>query len=258
MEELAEQAKNEYLFDRKLADAYVRDGKAELEETLNREKEAQKEKEKAHEPGQDDVRELEEKLEKLKADDKPEVEGKNEESDDEPMFGDLLDSMPETEVGETGETIKVRDMKIPKHLSGKSVKTVLEEHVRRKDRFAKPSFKVISKSRAVRAEVTIIWDGGAEDRYTMKDEACYDQVQAYNYVATMALFALDTSSVVARQLPGPFRDLWLELEGAKKLDVEATYREYVKMLRGLVEERALLAQDSSIVSQLHLEKYATD
>jgi len=239
LEDLTKRAKEMYLFDRKLAEAQVRDGRSEMEVERN----AEKEKKQAVDSKQEE--ELASKANSpLKSPDTETtspIDKATESDDDSPMFGDLLDAMPETEVAEDGQVVKVRDMALPKHLSGKSAKSLLEEIVRRKDRFARPSYKIISKSRAIRASVTILWEGGDQDVYSMQDEACYDQVQAFNYAATLALFALDAHNV-ARQLPGSFRDLWLELEVGKKAEEEAVYRDHIKMLKVLVETRNSIAQ----------------
>jgi ATP-dependent RNA helicase DHX29 len=152
-------------------------------------------------------------------------------------------------------------MKLPKQFAGKSPKGLLDELVRRRERLVRPVYSVISKSRAVRAKVTIRWESGLLDSFQMDHEACYDQVQAYNYVATMALFALDTASI-SRQLPTIFRDLWTELETAKRLGEESTYRDHLKELLALVQPRenqfdaiGKPVKDSSDTNGLHIKAH---
>ena len=152
------------------------------------------------------------------------------------MFGSMLEEMPETETIETGAVVRVRDMAIPKHISAKPPRGLLEEAVKRRDRFARTNFSVISTSRAVRAALLIRWEDATEQRFVMDEEACYDKVQAFNYVATLALFALDANSV-SRQLAPAFRVLWLELEAKRKLEEEAAYREHIKLLQDVVRPR---------------------
>ncbi|GAA5823603.1 hypothetical protein JCM11251_000694 [Rhodosporidiobolus azoricus] len=176
------------------------------------------------------------------------------------FFGNMLDEASnngDAEKEEEGTTIPIRNMALPKHFSGKTPKISLEETVRKLDKYGTVVFSVISRSRAVRASVTIRWSGSAssaEDAvaastagrtqtFSMgEDVACYDQQQAYNYVATVALFAVASSEggkglQVNKALPTVFRDLWDELAEDKKRVDEEEYRGKLKAWKKIAEPR---------------------
>lgn len=144
--------------------------------------------------------------------------------------------MPQSELNDVGTSIPVREMALPKHYSGKTPKVALEEAVRKADKYATVVFKVISRSRAVRASVSLRWDGGRTQNFEMQDTACWDQAQAYNYVATVALFAV-SQTAINKQLPLQFRDLWDELVLQKKEEDDAAYREVLKLYKAVAEPR---------------------
>ena len=152
------------------------------------------------------------------------------------LFGTLLDEMPKEEVNDVGTTIPVRDMALAKHYSGKTPRVNLEETVRKIDKYATVVFKVISRSRAVRASVSIRWDGGRTQNFEMQETACFDQAQAFNYIATVALFAV-SQTAVNKQLPLVFRDLWDELVQKKKDEDDEAYREQLKLFKAIAEPR---------------------
>lgn len=152
------------------------------------------------------------------------------------LFGNLLEEMPKETVNDQGTTIQVRDMALPKHFSGKTPKVNLEETVRKIDKYATVVFKVISRSRAVRASVSIRWDGGRTQTFEMQEIACCDQMQAFNYVATVALFAVGQAAA-SKQLPLLFRDLWDELVLKKKDENDEAYREQLKLFKSIAEPR---------------------
>ncbi|GAA6051223.1 hypothetical protein JCM3770_005879 [Rhodotorula araucariae] len=160
------------------------------------------------------------------------------------FFGTMLDEMPAEETTEEGTTIAVRNMALPKHFSGKTPKVSLEETVRKLDKYATVVFQVLSRSRAVRAGVTIRWsdNGGRTQTFTMDDVACWDQKQAFDYVATRALFAVASSAqgsgmAVNKALPTVFRDLWDELVARRKAEDEEEYRVKLKLYRTLAAPR---------------------
>ncbi|RDX56021.1 P-loop containing nucleoside triphosphate hydrolase protein [Lentinus brumalis] len=178
------------------------------------------------------------------------------------MFG-LLEQMPETETAENGTTIQIRDLALPKHWSGRTPKLMLSELVRKSDKYAVVSYACISgSSRAKRASVDIRWDGGKTQVWTMEDVACYDQTQAEQYVATIALHALTFpngegfavggsanagSQTSFRLLPPLFRDVWDELEQKRRLDDNGTNRAIWAMLRSILEPK--LAQIGNAVNR---------
>jgi ATP-dependent RNA helicase DHX29 len=244
LHETMDKASKAYLFDRKDAEVAFRAQRSELE-TASREKRQQKKADKKEEMASqaEPSNQSEAEASFSTAEQGPSKEAaadeKAEEDDDETFFGALgatMEEMPTEETTDEGTTVKVRDFKLPKQYSGKSPKSLLEELVRRREKLARPIFTIISKSRAARAKVTIRWENGTVQSFQMDDEACHDQAQAFNYVATMALFALDNASI-SRQLPPLFRDLWNEIENRKRLQDEASYREYLKELINLVQPR---------------------
>ncbi|GAA5902381.1 hypothetical protein JCM6882_000515 [Rhodosporidiobolus microsporus] len=181
------------------------------------------------------------------------------------FFGNMLDDASANgdaqDKEDEGTTVPMRNMALPKHFSGKTPKISLEETVRKLDKYGTVVFSVISRSRAVRASVTIRWSGSAngtsgEDgasssvggvgrtqTFSMgEDVACYDQQQAYNYVATVALFAVASSEggkglQVQKALPTVFRDLWDELAEEKKRVDEEEYRAKLKVWKRIAEPR---------------------
>lgn len=177
------------------------------------------------------------------------------ESDDEGgMFGDLLDEMPKQEVADNNTIVIVRDMPLPRHFSGKTPRSLLEDAIRRQDKFAQTRYLVISRSRAIRASVDIRWQGGKVDTYSMEDEACYDDIQAYNYVATVALFKL-APGPSNRLLPPGFRELWEELEVKRKVHDDRGYTEHLRDLMRIVKDRA---SSSAAVRQQNFDGVAYD
>ncbi|GAA5855636.1 hypothetical protein JCM8547_001627 [Rhodosporidiobolus lusitaniae] len=202
------------------------------------------------------------------------------------LFGNLLDEAPTEETTEEGTTIPVRDLALPKHFSGKTPKASLEETVRKLDKYGTVVFSVISRSRAVRASVTIRWSGsngdaasgatsltgangtngsnggsggangsttGRTQTFSMDSLACRDQQQAYNYIATVALHAVTSSKEGSgiqanKALPTAFRDLWDELAEKRKKEDEEEYRGKLKVWKAIAEPRCQVqpSKDSRI------------
>lgn len=168
------------------------------------------------------------------------------------MF-ELLEEMPATEVTESGTTVNVRDMALPKHWSGRTSKSVLQERVHKVDRFAAVTYTDISgSSRAKRAKVIIRWAGGKSDSWSMDDVGCYDMSQAEQYISTVALHALafrqsegfalgntasTTSQTAFRLLPAIHRDLWDELEKRRLAQDDAINRGIWAKLRSILEPK---------------------
>ncbi|KAG0148747.1 hypothetical protein CROQUDRAFT_669777 [Cronartium quercuum f. sp. fusiforme G11] len=170
-----------------------------------------------------------------------------------------------TQDNKTGAEVKnrlviTRDMPLPKHFMGKTPQSLLEESVKRLDKYAQPRYFVTSGgSRAVKASVEIKWQdrkmvqeyGGSLNgtsffssnnpvqTFTMEDEACRDENQAYNYVATAALFHLNAHnpSAVHRNLPSMFRELWDEFEEKRKRDDDKGYLEHLRGLMNILKAR---------------------
>ncbi|KAH6917258.1 pre-mRNA-splicing factor ATP-dependent RNA helicase prp22 [Coprinopsis sp. MPI-PUGE-AT-0042] len=146
----------------------------------------------------------------------------------------LLDMMdPEPETTSDGRVVTIRDMGIPKQWSNlRTPKTLLRDCVQKLDKYAAISYSIISgSSRAVRASVCIVWDGRKRDNWDMDEVGCPNEMQAEQYIATIALHALTypstdgfaagsillgANNTFFRALPAAFRDLWDELEAQRK------------------------------------------
>lgn len=168
------------------------------------------------------------------------------------MF-ELLQEMPTTETTNEGTTIEVRDMSLPKHWSGRTPKIILVETVAKKDRYAITTYRSISgPSRVKRAAVSIRWEGKKTQEWLMEDLACYDMLQAEQYIATVALHALtfptlegfalggtaaSGSQTFFRLLPAVFRDVWDELEEKRKAQDDAINRAIWSKLRTIIEPK---------------------
>lgn len=166
---------------------------------------------------------------------------------------EILEEMPTTEIGSQGTTIIIRDMALPKHWSGRTPKILLKEVVAKADRYAAVTYSLLSgPSRAKRAGVSIRWEGRKMDEWLMEEVACYDQSQAEQFIATVALHALTfppTSGFAAgnstssgnqtffRLLPAVFRDLWDELETTRTIRDDIINRNLWAKLRSIIEPK---------------------
>lgn len=272
LESIISQSGKAYLFDKRDADAAVKMGKTELDERVREMRAATREREaaaKAKAQEEEAAAKAAAAAEEERVEDPADTEQQQQqqqqsenakngdaaekssdvdadagggEEDVDGLFGNMLDEMPTEEVDEaTNSTIRVRAMPLPKQFASKPPKLLLDDVVRRKDKFAaKPVYHLLGGgTRAKRASVTLRWEHGTQQVFTMQEEACPDVTQAHNYVATMALFAIDTASV-GRQLAPAFRELWGELEIKKKGHDEQAYRDHLQYVKGLVEPRLQL------------------
>lgn len=168
------------------------------------------------------------------------------------MFG-ILEPMPATVTSIEGTTITVRDIALPKQWAGRTPRLLLQELVLKSDRFAVITYNDLSGgSRAKRASVHVRWTGGRASDWLMKDIACYDLVQAEQFVATVALHDLShpsdegfsSSSAGSKgaqgyykHLPPVFRDLWNELEVKRKEDEDRVNRDIWASLNSILDYR---------------------
>lgn len=164
---------------------------------------------------------------------------------------DILDNLPEAEVTDQGITRRILNMALPKHWSGRTPKLMLAETVSKLDRYAAIIFHVVSgSSRAKRSSLQIRWEGRKMGEWMMDDVACHDQIQAEQYIATVALhdltfpvtegFSAGASTVPGGQtffrlLPAVFRDLWEELETKRKIKDASINRTVWAKLRTIVQ-----------------------
>ncbi|KAG6832456.1 hypothetical protein H0H92_001502 [Tricholoma furcatifolium] len=174
----------------------------------------------------------------------------DEENDDLESGGlfDILDDAPTANVNVQGKTIRVRDMALPKHWSGRTPKALLQDTIVKTDRYAAIGYSIISgASRFKRAAISIRWEGKKKDEWSMEDVACHDDTQAEQYIATLALhaltfppaegFASSSSSTLFRSLPAVYRDLWDELETARRHRDDTTNRNVWAKLRSIIEPK---------------------
>lgn len=172
------------------------------------------------------------------------------EDDDEVGLFDILEPLQDVTTSE-GTVVRIREMSLPKHWSGRTPKTLLLERVFGLDRYAATTFTIISgSSRARRAAVNIRWKKKTQE-WSMSDVACPDDNQAEQYIATVALHALvypslegfastpglSSVSTSFRQLPPTYRDLWDELEESRKIREESVNREIWSNLRSILKEK---------------------
>ena len=173
--------------------------------------------------------------------------------DDGPGLLDLLQDIPTSETTSGGLTWTIRDMALPKHWSGRTPKLLLQETVRKTDKFAVISYSIVSgDSRAKRAAVRVRWHGKKLDEWTMEDVACPEESQAEQYIATIALHAVtyprtegfaagnpgaSNSHTSFRLLPPKFRDLWDELGERLKSKNDEINRGIWATLRSIVEPK---------------------
>ncbi|TFY83774.1 hypothetical protein EWM64_g246 [Hericium alpestre] len=196
-------------------------------------------------------------------------------SDSEEGMFQLLEELPATEVNEQGTTVRLREMALPKHSSGRTPKTVLNDTVYKRDSYAVITYRCISgPSRAKRASANVRWSGGkAAEDWSMEDVACPDMIQAEQYIATVALHALtfppadgfasgSTSSANGqtffRLLPPAFRELWDELEIAKKARDDAINRAVWAKLRTIIEPKLALAPKATDKSERQVNNIRSD
>ncbi|RDA90510.1 hypothetical protein CP533_0837 [Ophiocordyceps camponoti-saundersi (nom. inval.)] len=181
----------------------------------------------------------------------------------------LFESLPQNEVdAQTGKTqtvvkssggtrVEIRDFG---DWSGIQPRRILEEACRSKDVSVKIHYQIVSEtSWASRHSIDIEWTKPQEppldspvsdveisadqNRFTltMLSVATPDAKQSEAYVATAALFHVFSSNSreekVALRLPPVWRDLWNEMNDAKRDRLAAKDRVAVKALRSLVRQR---------------------
>ncbi|KAH9042390.1 P-loop containing nucleoside triphosphate hydrolase protein [Lactarius hengduanensis] len=167
---------------------------------------------------------------------------------------EILDDMPSTDVSETGITVRVRDMPLPKGKFERTSRAFLQAAVNKLDSFAVTTYHPLSSvGRAERASLSIRWGSEKISEWTMTDVACYDMTQAQQYIATVALHALTfpasegfasgnsaagSGPTFFRLLPPAYRELWDELDAARKSSDDATNRVVWAKLKRMVETRS--------------------
>ncbi|KIK28427.1 hypothetical protein PISMIDRAFT_673419 [Pisolithus microcarpus 441] len=145
-------------------------------------------------------------------------------------------------------------MSFVKHGSTRLPKLALMEYVSKVDRFATVEFNIISGlSRAKRAAVRVLWHGKGMNEWRMEDVACYDELQAQEYIATVVLHALmfpktegfafgsqtagPVGSTSYRFFPPAFRTLWDDLEAIRKDTIDSINRNCWIKLQNIAEQK---------------------
>jgi ATP-dependent RNA helicase DHX29 len=166
---------------------------------------------------------------------------------------EILDDMPPADVTETGVTVTVRDMPLPRGKFERTSKAFLQGAIDKLDSFAVTTYRCISgATRAKRASLSVRWSSGKVSEWRMEDVACHDMTQAEQYIATVALHALTfptfegfspanlargNTQTFFRLLAPAFRDFWDELEAKRKSFCDTTNRAVWSKLKRIVEER---------------------
>lgn len=186
---------------------------------------------------------------------------------------DILEPLSTLETSNEGTVIQIRDMSLPKHWSGRTPKLLLSDFISKSDRYAAASYTIVSgSSRAKRASISIRWNSKKTQEWSMTDIACYDEGQAEQYIATVALHALTHTptegfaslsggpSTSFRLLPGIYRDLWDELEETRKVRDETINREIWDNLKSILKEKHEFAAKvgSSLVFLYCVQPQCTD
>ncbi|KAI3487928.1 hypothetical protein L1887_48011 [Cichorium endivia] len=178
-------------------------------------------------------------------------------SDDEGgFFGDLLNEGPvEDKDADTGVIITMRDLP-PRAKSGgggKTPRVMLSDALKRADAYSTYKFTAIpSGGRLHRSKLTIRWNGGKVvpnknpitsgsptyvDEYTLTTVGCATQLQADDFVATVALFCIDRDKSVQRALPPGYREWWEELTALQKDERDRKSRTRFQRVRDVVRVR---------------------
>lgn len=176
-------------------------------------------------------------------------------SDDESPGGlfESLQEIPATETTASDITVRLQSMEGPSHSSDRLPKVILQETITKKDKYAVTKYaRIPSPSGILRASVTISWNGGRTQSWSMDDVGCPDITQAEQYISTVALHALTfpvldgfaqggsatgSTQTSFRRLPPAFRDLWDELEAKRKELDEATNRAAWGKLRAITRAK---------------------
>lgn len=183
-------------------------------------------------------------------------------SDDEPMFGNLMDPEEPVKTDDlndaakslSGTFIPTRDMSMPKQWGGQTPRKLLQEVVRKADRTASLVYSPLSSDRVARASVMIRFSGGRVERFDMVDIGCPDMDQAQHYIAMIALHAITfpsqagfvggtSSPTYFRTLPPVFIELWNELETKRKEGNDAKNLETWSKLFEILESKGEMAPE---------------
>ncbi|TKY90802.1 hypothetical protein EX895_000800 [Sporisorium graminicola] len=178
-------------------------------------------------------------------------------SDDEGgFFGDLLNEGPiEDKDVETGAVVTMRNLpaRAKSGGGGKTPRVMLSDALKRADPYSTYKFTAIaSGGRVHRSKLTVRWNGGKVvpnknpitagapsyvDEYTLTTVGCASQLQADDFVATIALFCIDRDKSVQRALPPGYREWWEELTSLQKEERDRKNRTRFQRVRDVIRVR---------------------
>jgi ATP-dependent RNA helicase DHX29 len=159
------------------------------------------------------------------------------------LFGNMLDEpSPSEEPGTSANTtIQVRPMPIPKQFafSGNLPKPLLRTALSKSSKTAVITYARLSGgSRAARAGVEVRWTPTKRRVWRMEEVACADMTEAENYVSALALHDLAADGAIQavnwRTMPPAYRELWEELDVARKERDDKSKREVWRGIQRLL------------------------
>jgi ATP-dependent RNA helicase DHX29 len=165
-------------------------------------------------------------------------------SDDDGLFGDMLDEQPQEITDTSTQTIvRLRDL-APEALKAggsKSPKVLLSDALRRADPYATSRFEpVATGGRMYRSRLTLRWSinktESVIDVYTMTTMATGSQSSSDDIVAVAALMCIEARPVY-KTLASGWRDWWNELEEKRQEERDRRSRITFRRLLEALQER---------------------
>jgi ATP-dependent RNA helicase DHX29 len=181
------------------------------------------------------------------------ADGESEQEEEDNFFGNMLDDLQPLVEGEAtnGNTIiAVRSMAISKQFSfsGNLPKSLLRASLTKSAKTAVITYARLSGgSRAARVGLEIRWTPSKRKVWRMEDIACESMTEAENYVSTLALHELAADGAIPavnwRTMPPMFRELWEELDTARKERDDIGKREVWSKIKGILEAKTVASAD---------------
>ena len=177
-------------------------------------------------------------------------------SDDDGLFGDMLDEQPQ-EITDTSTQAIVRLRELaPESLKAggsKSPKVLLSDALRRADPYATNRFEAVATGgRMFRSRLTLRWSinksESVVDVYTMTTIATGSQSSADDIVAVAALMCIEARPVY-KTLASGWRDWWNELEEKRQEERDRisrlAFRRVLEALQDRLKEENVKAEEKS-------------
>lgn len=175
-------------------------------------------------------------------------------SDDDGMFGDMLEEQAQEVTDTFSQTIiRLRELapETLKASGSKSPKVLLSDALRRADPYATSRFEVIATGvRLFRSRLTLRWSisklESVIDTYTMTSMATASQSSADDILAVAALMCIENRPVY-KTLASGWRDWWNELEEQRQDERDkrsrATFKRVMLALHGRLLEENVKAEE---------------